>query len=163
MKTAVYTGSFDPVTTGHLDIIRRAAGLFDKVIVCILNNSEKKSSLFSVDERVMMLKDAVSGLANVEVDSDQGLVIDYVKKKNADVIIRGLRQISDFEAELQMAQANKTVGGIETMFLPSSPKYSDISSTVVREFSKYGVAVREFVPENVYEALQKKMAENKEK
>lgn len=159
MKTAVYTGSFDPVTTGHLDIIERASSLFDHVIVCILNNSEKKCSLFSVEERVIMLKDAVSHLPNVEVDSDQGLVIDYVKKKGADVIIRGLRQISDFEAELQMAQANRTVGGIETMFLASNPKYSDISSTVVREFSKYGVAVKEFVPENVYEALQKKIAE----
>ncbi len=158
MATAIYPGSFDPVTKGHLDLIERASKLFDHLNVCILNNSSKKSPLFSIDERVIMLKDAVKDLPNVSVETYDGLLIEYAKKCNSNIIVRGLREMTDFEIELQMAQVNKEVSGnIETLFLAADPKYSNVSSSVVREFAKFGVPVGGFVPENVLMKLKEKM------
>ena len=157
MKTVVYPGSFDPVTVGHMDLIRRAAGLFDHLVVGVLVNSEKKTPLFSLEERVIMLKDACKGIPNVSVESFEGLLVDFVRAKGSDTIIRGLRALMDFEMELQLAQVNRIASdGIETLFLPTDPRYSDVSSSVVREFAKYRKALPEFVPENVLKAMVEK-------
>ena len=159
--TAVYPGSFDPVTVGHMDLIRRAAGLFDRLVVAALVNSEKKSPLFSFDERVIMLQDACKNIPNVSVERFEGLLVDFVRSKKDAVIIRGLRELMDFDMELQMAQVNRIASGvsgegIETLFLPTDPKYSHISSSVVREYARYHVPLKEFVPENVMEAMKEK-------
>ncbi len=157
MNTVVYPGSFDPVTVGHMDLIRRAAGIFDHVVVGVLINSEKKTPLFSLEERVIMLKDACGDLSNVSIESFDGLLIDFVRDKGSNTIIRGLRELMDFEMELQMAQVNRLAsGGIETIFLPTDPRYSNVSSSVVREYARYKVALPEFVPENVLRAMEKK-------
>ena len=157
MSIVVYPGSFDPVTVGHMDLIRRAAGLFDRLIVGVLVNSEKKTPLFSLEERVIMLKDACKNIPNVSIESFNGLLIDFVRAKGSNTIIRGLRELMDFEMELQIAQVNRVVsGGIETLFLPTDPSYSDVSSSVVREYARYQVALPEFVPENVLDTMIKK-------
>ena len=148
MNTVIYPGSFDPVTLGHIDLIKRASKMFDKVIVCILNNSTKKSSLFSIDERVNMLCEVIKEFDNVSVDSYQGLLVDYAKEHNVNIIIRGLREITDFANELQMAQANHLVSPeIETLFMATNPKYSFLSSSMVKEYASYGMSVKDFVPE----------------
>ena len=158
MVVAVYPGSFDPVTNGHLDIIKRASKVFDKVIVCILNNSSKKSPLFSIDERVNMLRGVVSELDNVTVDTSDGLLVDYAKEQGAKVIIRGLRQIADFDVELQMAQGNRLANpDVETLFMATDPKFSFISSTMVREFLSYGRTVEGFVPDEILSILREKV------
>lgn len=158
MKIAVYPGSFDPVTNGHLDIIMRAAKIFDKVIICILNNSSKKSPLFSIDERVNMLRGVVSELDNVIVDTSDGLLVDYAKEQGACVIIRGLRQIADFDVELQMAQGNRLANpDVETLFMATDPKFSFISSTMVREFLSYGRTVEGFVPDEILPILRERI------
>ena len=157
MKTVVYPGSFDPVTNGHLDIINRASKIFDKVIVCVLNNSAKKSPLFSLDERVNMLKDVTSGLDNVEVDSFQGLLVDFAKEKDVKIIIRGLREITDFANELKMAQGNHMIyPDFETLFIATDPKYSFVSSSMVREYASYGKSVQDFVPKIVQSKIEEK-------
>ena len=157
MSIVVYPGSFDPVTVGHMDLIRRAAGLFDRLIVGVLVNSEKKTPLFSLEERVIMLKDACKDIPNVSVESFDGLLVDFVRAKGSSTIIRGLRALMDFEMELQLAQVNRIASdGIETLFLPTDPRYSNVSSSVVREFAKYRKALPEFVPENVLEAMVEK-------
>ena len=160
-KIAVYPGSFDPVTIGHMDLIERTAGLFDHLVVAVLINSEKKSPLFSLDERVIMLQDACKNIPNVSVECFEGLLVDFVRAKGDAVIIRGLRELMDFEMELQMAQVNRIASedgekGIETLFLPTDPKYSHISSSVVREYARYHVPLRGFVPENVLKTMMKK-------
>ena len=160
-KTAVYPGSFDPVTMGHMDLIVRTAGIFDQMVVAVLINSEKKSPLFSFDERVIMLQDACKNIPNVSVERFEGLLVDFVRSKKDAVIIRGLRELMDFDMELQMAQVNRIASGvsgegIETLFLPTDPKYSHISSSVVREYARYHVPLKEFVPENVLEAMKEK-------
>lgn len=158
MKIAVYPGSFDPVTNGHLDIIKRSAKIFDKVIICILNNSSKKSPLFSIDERVNMLRGVVSELDNVIVDTSDGLLVDYAKEQGACVIIRGLRQIADFDVELQMAQGNRLANpDVETLFMATDPKFSFISSSMVREFMNYGRTVEGFVPDEILPILREKI------
>jgi pantetheine-phosphate adenylyltransferase len=157
MKTVVYPGSFDPVTVGHMDLIRRAAGICDHLVVGVLVNSEKKTPLFSLEERVIMLKDACKDIPNVSVESFDGLLVDFVRAKGSNTIIRGLRALMDFEMELQLAQVNRIASdGIETLFLPTDPRYSNVSSSVVREFAKYRKALPEFVPENVLEAMVEK-------
>ena len=174
MITVVYPGSFDPVTVGHMDLIRRAAGIFDHVVVGVLVNSEKKSPLFSLEERVIMLKDTCKDLKNVSVESFDGLLIDFVRAKGSNTIIRGLRELMDFEMELQMAQVNRVASagrtedqigedqigedkiGIETLFLPTDPRYSNVSSSVVREYAQYGVALPDFVPDTVLAAMRDK-------
>ena len=157
MAIAVYPGSFDPVTLGHLDIIERSAHMMDHLIVGVLQNNSK-TPLFSVEERVKMLEDVTSYLPNVEVRAFGGLLVDFVHQCQADVIVRGLRAITDFEYELQMAQTNhKLEPDLETMFLTTSIEYSYLSSTTVREIAAYGGDVSQFVPEAVAGELEAKM------
>lgn len=157
MKTAIYPGSFDPVTYGHIDIIKRAAGLFDKIIVAVLDNPSK-SPLFSVDERVTMLKEVTAEISNVEVDSFSGLLIDYAKQKNVDVAIRGLRAVTDFDYELHMAQTNALIseGRLETVFLTTDLAYSFLCSSTVREIASFNGDVSQCVPECVRDAMSAK-------
>ncbi|SEN15645.1 pantetheine-phosphate adenylyltransferase [Lihuaxuella thermophila] len=153
MKIAVYPGSFDPITYGHLDIIERGAKVFDKIIVAVLINSSK-NPLFSVEERKEMIREATQTFSNVEVDSFDGLLIDYVHKQKANVILRGLRAISDFEYELQIASINRKLSEkVETLFLMSNNKHSFISSAMVKEVASYGADVKDLVPDHVAEAL----------
>ncbi|WNC12603.1 pantetheine-phosphate adenylyltransferase [Brevibacillus brevis] len=157
MTIAVCSGSFDPVTYGHLDIINRGARVFDKVIVAVLINS-KKNSLFTVEERVELLRQATADIDNVEVDSFDGLLIDYMKKRKAQVIIRGLRAVSDFEYEMQVASINKKLDeNIETFFMMTSNQYSYLSSSIVKEVASYKASVSDLVPPVVEEALLAKL------
>lgn len=156
MKRAVYPGSFDPVTLGHIDVIRRAAEVFDELIVSVLNNKEKKP-LFSVEERVKILEEATKDLPNVKVDSFSGLLIDYAGKNNIHTIIRGLRAITDFEYELQIAQTNRVLSKetVDTMFFTTSLEYAYLSSSGVKEIASFGgditMCVPDFVAKLVYE------------
>ena len=162
MTNAVYPGSFDPVTFGHLDIIRRAASVFDTLTVSVLNNSGK-SPLFSIDERVNMLKDVCSDLQNVKIDSFSGLLADYVRESGFDVVIRGLRAITDFEYELQMAQTNrKLVPTADTVFLTTSLEYAYLSSTTVKEVASYGGDISLFVPEHIARKIKEKFNKGQE-
>ena len=155
-RTAIYPGSFDPVTYGHIDIIRRATKIFDKVIVAVADNYVKKN-LFSKDERLGMLKEATKDIKGISVESFQGLVIDFAKKNNVNVLIRGLRVISDFEYELQMALTNRRFNEeIETLFLMPSEGYSFLSSTLIKEASSLGADVSSFVPKNVEDKIKEK-------
>ena len=156
MSTAIYPGSFDPVTYGHLDIIERSSKLFSKLIIGVLNNSQKKS-LFSIDERVFMLEDLVKDYGNVSVLPFTGLTIDFARSLDAHVIVRGLRAVSDFEYELQIAQTNRVeYNDIETLFLTTDLRYSYLSSTVVREFASYGGDISKFVPKEIIPLIEKK-------
>ena len=158
MTTAVYPGSFDPVTNGHLDVITRGANLFDRVIVGVLHNSAK-SPLFSAEERVKILEEATADLKNVEIVSFSGLSVEFARKCNAKVIIRGLRAITDFEYELQMAQTNRVLApDIDTMFLTTSLEYAYLSSTTVKEVAAFGGDISKFVPEFVRREVYKKLA-----
>lgn len=157
MTTAVYPGSFDPATNGHLDVIERAAQLFDKVIVGVLKNSAK-SPLFSVEERVNILQEATKGLENVEIVSFSGLTIEFARECGAKVIIRGLRAITDFEYELQMAQTNRVLApDIDTMFLTTNLEYAYLSSTTVKEVAVFGGDISKFVPGFVREEVYRKL------
>ena len=161
MRTAIYPGSFDPVTYGHIDIIKRSAKMVDKLIIGVLSNSSK-TPLFSVEERVNMLKEVTKDLPNVEIIPFDGLLVDFAEQIGADVVIRGLRAITDFEYELQMSQTNQRMKpDIETMFLTTSIEYSYLSSTTVREIAAFGGAVSQFVPEAVEIALREKMKEKR--
>ena len=156
MKIAVYPGSFDPVTNGHLDIIRRAAKQFDRLIVAVLNNTAKRP-LFSLDERMGLLREVTSDLPNVEIDGFRDLLINYMSHKKAHVIVRGLRAVSDFEYELQMATANhKLSPEIETFFMMTSPEYAFLSSSIVKEIAMFRGPVSDLVPESVERALRAK-------
>lgn len=158
MKKAVYPGSFDPVTLGHLDIIKRTSKMFDRVIIGVLNN-KSKSPLFSVEERANMLKEATAGLANVEVQSFAGLLIDFVRGNDAQVIVRGLRAITDFEYELQLAQTNRVIAPeLDTIFLTTNLKYSYLSSSIVKEIAEYGGEISGFLPPLVAERVKDKLA-----
>lgn len=157
MTIAVCSGSFDPVTYGHLDIISRSSKIFDKVIVAVLINSKKKS-LFSVEERVELLRQATAGMDNVEIDSFEGLLIDYMKKRGARVIIRGLRAVSDFEYEMQVASINKKLDEeVETFFMMTNNQYSYLSSSIVKEVASYKASVGDLVPPVVEKALKEKL------
>ena len=156
MKRAIYPGSFDPVTNGHVDIILRSAKIVDKLIVGVLNNSAKKS-LFSVEERVSMLKELTKDLPNVEVTSFDGLLVDYMREIDASIIVRGLRAVTDFEYELQIAQTNHIENtDIETIFLTTNLQYSYLSSTIVKEFASYGGDISKFVPEQFVDRIYEK-------
>ncbi len=155
-KIAVYPGSFDPVTLGHMDIIKRSAVLFDTVIVAVLSNSAK-TALFSSSDRVNMIQELVRDYPNVIVESFEGLLVDYARSKNARIIIRGLRAVSDFEYELQIAQTNRVENPqLDTLFLTTSLNYSYISSTIVREFASYGGDISPFVPEEIIPLIEAK-------
>mgnify|MGYP000224476479 FL=1 len=157
MKAAIYPGSFDPVTFGHLDIIRRAASIFDELTVSVLNNTQK-TPLFSVEERVKILEKATKDLPNVKVDSFSGLLIDYAKRKDVHVAIRGLRAITDFEYELQIAQTNSKLsnGELDTMFLTTRLEYAYLSSSSVKEIAQFHGDVSQCVPDFVAELLYEK-------
>ena len=156
MKRAIYPGSFDPVTNGHVDIILRSSKIVDKLIVGVLNNSAKKS-LFSVEERVCMLKELTKDLPNVEVTSFDGLLVDYMREIDASIIVRGLRAVTDFEYELQIAQTNHIENtDIETIFLTTNLQYSYLSSTIVKEFASYGGDISKFVPEQFVDRIYEK-------
>ncbi len=157
MSKAIYPGSFDPMTCGHLDVIRRSAAIFDELTVSVLNNVNK-SALFSVEERVNILKEATKDLPNVKVESFSGLLIDYAKSKDVYVVIRGLRAITDFEYELQIAQTNRKLSGdkLDTMFLTTSLEYAYLSSSTVKEIASFGGDISECVPEFVADLVYDK-------
>ena len=157
MKAAIYPGSFDPMTFGHLDIIQRSAEIFDELTVSVLNN-KTKTPLFSVEERVKILKEATKDLKNVTVESFSGLLVDYAKEKNIHVVVRGLRAITDFEYELQNAQTNRLLSGekLDTMFLTTSLEYAYLSSTTVKEIASFGGDISACVPEFVADEIYKK-------
>ena len=157
MKSAIYPGSFDPVTYGHLDVIRRSANIFDELTVSVLSNVGR-SALFSVEERVKMLEEATKDLSNVKVDSFSGLLINYAKQKNVHVVIRGLRAITDFEYELQIAQTNHKLSGgeLDTMFLTTSLEYAYLSSSSVKEIAYFEGDVTPCVPDFVAKELYRK-------
>lgn len=157
MRKAVYPGSFDPMTYGHLDIIHRASEVFDLLIVSVLNNKEK-TPLFSVEERVKILKEATKDLPNVEIDSFSGLLIDYAARKDIHVAVRGLRAITDFEYELQIAQTNRKFsdGKLDTMFLTTSLEYAYLSSSTVKEIASFGGNISRCVPSFVADLIYEK-------
>ena len=157
MATAVYPGSFDPVTRGHLDIIKRAAKINDRLIVAVLINSAK-NPLFTVEERVALLRECCKDIPNVTVESFDGLTVEFAKKRHASVMVRGLRAVTDFENEIQLAQTNHALMP-ETMFLATSIKWSYLSSTIVKEAARYGGSISKFVTPNVEAAVEQKMAE----
>ena len=158
MVRAIYPGSFDPVTLGHYDIIERSSKIFDKLIVGVLNNSAK-SPLFSVEERVNMLKDVTSHFPNVEVQSFAGLLIDFVRSNDANVIVRGLRAITDFEYELQLAQMNRVIAPeIDTLFLTTNLKYAYLSSSMAKEVAMYGGDISSFLSPEIAEKVREKYA-----
>ena len=159
MKTAVYPGSFDPITLGHLNIIKRAAVCFDKLIVCVLVNSEKVNrGLFTEAERVELIRRVVAKLPNVEVDSSSSLIAEYARQKRACTLVKGLRAVSDYENELQMALINRKLNPrLETMFLPSSTKYTYVSSSMVKEMARYGADLSDFLPREIIADVQRKM------
>ncbi len=157
MIKAVYPGSFDPMTLGHLDIIKRASKMFEQVVVCVLNN-KAKSPLFSVEDRVKILNEAVKDLPNVSVDTFEGLLIDYAKENNVHVAIRGLRAVTDFEYELQIAQTYRKFSddGLDTVFLTTSLEYAYLSSSVVKEVASFGGDVSRCVPPYVEKMIREK-------
>ncbi|MBC2277962.1 pantetheine-phosphate adenylyltransferase [Listeria welshimeri] len=155
-KIAVIPGTFDPITNGHLDIIERAAKIFDVLYVAVLNNSSKKP-LFTVEERMEMIKQVTAHLPNVAVESASGLTVDYAAKRGANAIVRGLRAVSDFEYEMQIASMNRTLNAeIETFFVMTNTKYSFLSSSMVKEVAQYQGDISELVPEMVNRAIQVK-------
>ena len=156
MKKAIYPGSFDPITFGHLDIIERSSKIVDELVIGVLRNSAK-NSLFSLDERVTMIKEMTQHLPNVKVESFEGLLIDYMEEIGATIIIRGLRAVTDFEYELQIAQTNHVQKpGIETVFLTTNLNYSYLSSTIVKEFASYGGDISQFVPKQIIDKIYEK-------
>jgi pantetheine-phosphate adenylyltransferase len=148
-------GSFDPVTNGHMDIIARAAELYDEVVVAVFIN-QSKSSLFTVDERREMLEQATTHYPNVRVDAFHGLIVDYCRQHDIPVIVKGLRAVSDFDYELQMAQMNRGLAGVDTLFMPTNPEYSFLASSLVKEIAKWGGDVSSLVPAHVLEQLQER-------
>ncbi len=164
MKAVIYPGSFDPVTLGHLDIIKRSALMCDEVIVSVLNNREK-SPLFSVEERVKILEEATKEIPNVTVESFEGLLIDYAKSKNVHVVVRGLRAITDFEYELQIAQTNRQLSGkqLDTIFLTTSLEYAYLSSSSIKEIASFGGDISQCVPQFVEQLIYDKYGITKSK
>ena len=150
MKIAVYPGSFDPITNGHLDVLKTGAEIFDRVIIAVAYNSQKPNGFLKVDERLKLIKETVKGIKNVEVDSFEGLTVEYARKMGASVILRGLRAVSDFEYEMQLSQTNHAIEpGIKTVFLITKPEYNFISSSSVKEVFVNGGDIEKFVPQNV--------------
>ena len=159
LKTSIYPGSFDPITLGHLNIIKRAAVCFDRLIVCVMVNSEKvNSGLFRPEERAELIRRVVSKLPNVEVDCSDTLLAEYARQRRACTLVKGLRAVSDYENELQMALINRKINPrLETMFLPSSAKYTYVSSSVVKEMARYGADLSDFLPREIIADVNEKV------
>jgi pantetheine-phosphate adenylyltransferase len=155
VKKAVCPGSFDPITNGHLDVIERASHLFDEVVIAVLVNNSK-SSLFTIEERIVLARDCVKHLPNVKVDMWSGLLVDYCRENKVDAIVKGLRAVSDFDYELQMAQMNLQLKGVDTLLMATKPAYSFLSSSLVREIARYGGDVSNLVPAGVLSELTRK-------
>lgn len=160
MSGAVCPGSFDPVTLGHVDIFERAAAQFDEVIVAVLINP-KKSGMFDIDERIAMIDEATAHLPNLRAESGQGLVVDFVRERGMTAIVKGLRTGTDFEYELQMAQMNKHIAGVDTFFVATTPAYSFVSSSLAKEVATFGGDVSNLLPESVNRRLQAKLAQRR--
>lgn len=161
MRIAVYPGSFDPITYGHIDVLERAIDIFDKVIVTIARNSSKQA-LFDTDTRVELIRGAISHLQNVEVDTFEGLIVDYAERRNAIALVRGLRAVSDFEYEFQMALMNRKLAqDIATVFLMPHERFTYLNSSIVRELARHRTDVSDFVPDNVRDALVRHFGETK--
>jgi pantetheine-phosphate adenylyltransferase len=159
MRRAVCPGSFDPVTNGHLDIVGRASRLFDEVIIGVLIN-QHKTGLFTIEERIEMLREVTKAYGNVRVESFRGLLVDFCRAQDAAVVVKGLRAVSDFDYELQMAQMNIGLSGVETLFMPTNPLYSFLSSSLVKEVAKWGGDVSPHVPDVVGERLLTRLRQN---
>jgi pantetheine-phosphate adenylyltransferase len=159
MKRAVCPGSFDPITFGHLDIIERASNQFDEVIVAVFVN-RKKSGLFTIQERMEMIQENVEKFKNVRVDTGDGLLVEYCKRNSVQAIVKGLRAVTDFDYELQMAQVHTQASGVETMFMATSPTHSFLSSSIVKELAHFGGDVSSMVPANVNKALMARVGES---
>lgn len=160
MATALVPGSFDPVTFGHLDVIERVARFFDSVIVAVIRNPQKSASLFSLEEREAMLAEVTAHLDNIRIEYFAGLLVDFAKDHGADTIVKGLRAVTDFDYELQMAQMNQTLSGIDTFFLATSPQYSFLSSSLVRDVARFGGDVSSLVPPQVAARLVQRFKED---
>lgn len=160
MSSAVCPGSFDPVTNGHLDVISRVAVQFDEVIVTVVVNPNKQG-MFTIDERLDLLREATVGLPNVRVDAWQGLLVDYATAHGATAIVKGLRGAGDFDYELQMAQMNHKLTGVDTLFVATNPRYSYLSSSLVKEVATYGGDVSDMLPPHVHDALLQRLAERR--
>ena len=158
MRRAVCPGSFDPVTNGHLDIIGRASRLFDEVIVAVIRNPQKTQSLFTLEDRQQMLKESLSHLPNIRLEVFKGLLVEFAREQGADAIVKGLRAVSDFDYELQMAQMNYRLNQVETLFMTTNPSYSYLSSSLVKEVARYGGDVRGLVPDFVAALLRDRAA-----
>ncbi|KLO22697.1 phosphopantetheine adenylyltransferase [Marinitoga sp. 1197] len=160
MTRAIYPGSFDPITFGHLNIINRASKIFDELYVVVLHNVNKRY-FFTKEERIKITKDSLKDFPNIHVESYEGLLVDYAKEKKINVVIRGLRAVSDFEYELQLANANRSLNkNVEILFLMTDTEFSFISSTIVKEVAKFGGNISQWVPENVEKAIIKKISNN---
>jgi pantetheine-phosphate adenylyltransferase len=157
VRRAVCPGSFDPVTNGHVDVIQRAARLYDELVVAVLINPNK-AGLFPVEERMDLLRDAVADLPNVVIDSFQGLLVDYCRSHDIPVIVKGLRAVSDFEYELQMAQMNRELAGVETLFVPTAPQVGHLSSSLVKQIALFGGDISKLVPKAVHDRLLQERA-----
>ena len=157
MRRAVCPGSFDPVTNGHLDIVGRAAAIYDEVVVAVLVNQNKRG-LFDIPERIELLREVVAKWPNVVIDSFQGLLVDFCREHDIPVIVKGLRAVSDFDYELQMAQMNHRLAGVETLFMTTNPLYSFLSSSLVKEVAKYGGDVSALVPDAVVRRLTQRLS-----
>ncbi len=161
---AIYPGSFDPVTLGHLNVIKRAAAMFDELIVCVCVNSSKSNGLFTPEERVDLIQRVTRDIPNVRVDATHGLIATYARKNRAKVLVKGLRAVSDYETEIQLAMINaKLYSQLDTVFLYTRPKYAYLSSTVVKEMARYGADLSDFVPRQIIEDIQKKFDLNSSK
>jgi pantetheine-phosphate adenylyltransferase len=158
LRRAVCPGSFDPITNGHLDIIARASKLYDEVYVVVMINKSKKG-LFAVDERIDLIRQVTSEFGNVQVETFHGLLVDYCKQRDIPAIVKGLRAVSDFDYELQMAQMNNGLSGVETLFVPTNPTYSFLSSSLVKEVAAWGGDVSHLLPDVVHDALVRRLAE----
>ena len=159
MATAICPGSFDPVTNGHLDIIERTARHFDDVIVAVIRNPQKSQSLFTLPERQEMLHEVTAHLSNITIEFFKGLIVEFAKEHHAEAIVKGLRAVSDFDYELQMAQMNQSLSGIDTFFISTSPQYSFLSSSLVREVARFGGDVSSMVPPVVAKRLAERFGD----
>lgn len=157
MKRVVCPGSFDPITFGHLDIVERASSIFDEVVIAVMVNQTKKT-LFTVEERIEMTKEVTSKFPNVKVDSWSGLLVDYCKKNEISIIVKGLRAVTDFDYELQMSQINLQLQGVETLFLSTAPAHSFLSSSLVKEIASHGGDVSSYIPAILLERLKDRLA-----